>query len=1343
MSIVYATALALSLFFHMVLSPVASALLDTCYTAYTQFYTCHSSHPPLDPLLHLPRTLLTFVYSCILPTSSQHSHTTTCTSTHTTLSTSPPTCTFYLSAHLSSTHTTSTTPVSMLIDTGAAVTLMNKQFLQTLSLQGTHLSPPPASTKLVSATGSTIDILGSLELSVTLPHNVVLPLSTLVVSDITESFILGVDSLQAHSVTLSFCTSPTFSVHDHTYPLTHHASASTCMSHAHPSASINDAPNRIPQSPPPHPSYPPPPPPNCSSIADKFTWTDFSGTPEDKVSLVSLLSKFPEVIAQHDKDIGTTDIFTHDITLTQSAPVRQAARRLSPTKSAIVKTLIDDMLTHDIIEPSTSPYASPIVLVDKPDGSHRFCVDYRKLNGITQKDAYPLPRIDDTLDALHGCTHFSTLDLQSGYWQVPMSPRSKPYTAFITSQGLFQFKRMPFGLSNAPATFQRLMNTALHGLLHIHCLIYLDDIIIFGKSRKEHDHNLHLVLSRLRSAGLKIKPSKCRLLCSKIKYLGHIISPAGVQPDGAKVARLESWPVPTSTKELHSFLGFAGYYRRFVQNYTAIARPLQLLIKQTTPFHWTTEHQKAFDTLRTSILTTSLLQYPDFNKPFILDTDASIHALGAVLSQIDSHGRERPVAFASRATTKAEQNYHTTRLEMLGIVWAIEHFRHYLLHAPFTLRTDHGALTWLHSFKSPSGQVARWLERLADFNYIITHRPGKSHNNADSLSRYPHKPQSNPSPTLPVTAITFTDTPFARHTWQHAQSQDPDISTVITRIQHGTPSFSSTDSPTVRALLKHPDQLVITDGILYSRTKGFPQLIVPHAMRTPLIHDAHAPPTSGHMGPQRTHLRLTPHYFWPGMKAEVTKYCTHCLECQQNKHKNASARAPLHHITATRPFQVIAIDLMGPLTRSADGNLYIVAVIDYFTKWLEIFPLKNAQTTTIAECLATHVFTRHGLPEQIHTDQGPQFESELFQELCHTMHIHKTRTTPYHPQSDGLVERSNRTVQNILKAYVNTDQTDWDRHLPTTMLAYNTSTHSTTGYTPHYLLYGFEAFMPLHIMYPLPQPHQPKLLTQFVSDFHNRLQTAFTTVRQRTGQSHTQTSARYDQSARAKPFSLHDFVWLHAHPPPHVSPKLFKHWTGPWKIVDTPSPVTYTITAQFPTTPHMQRITTVHRNRLRLYRTPVDYTPPPLLPTPLTAPTPNNDPPAINRTRTRNVKPPSYFGSPVLQINMSSSRSLTKQYHSPPHSKPPLLPSPPGRRPLLPRPPGNRPLLPRPTPSRTPPRVRKTTPPPRPPPPKFPTKATPCRSISPPPPTSASPIPDPGVTDLLTLYDSDDELLVG
>ena len=352
MSIVYATALALSLFFHMVLSPVASAFLDACYTAYTQFHTCHSSHPPLDPLLHLPRTLLTFVYSCILPRSSQHSHTTTCTSTPTTLSTSPTTCTFYLSAHLSSTHTTSTTPVSMLIDTGAAFTLINKHFLQTLSLQDTHLSPPPASTKLVSATGSTIDILGSLELSVTLPHNVVLPLSTLFVSDITEFFILGVDSLQAHSVTLSFCTPPTLSVHDHTYPLTNHASASTCMSHAHPSASIHDTPNRIPQSPPPHPSYPPPPPPNCSSLADKFTWTDFSGTPEDKVSLVALLSKFPEVIAQHDKDIGTTDIFTHDITLTQSAPVRQAARRLSPTKSAIVKTLIDDMLTTTLLNPA-------------------------------------------------------------------------------------------------------------------------------------------------------------------------------------------------------------------------------------------------------------------------------------------------------------------------------------------------------------------------------------------------------------------------------------------------------------------------------------------------------------------------------------------------------------------------------------------------------------------------------------------------------------------------------------------------------------------------------------------------------------------------------------------------------------------------------------------------------------------------------------------------------------------------------------------------------------------------------------------------------------------------------
>eukprot|EP00117_Sycon_ciliatum_P020844 scpid75746/ scgid18439/ Retrovirus-related Pol polyprotein from transposon 412; Protease; Reverse transcriptase; Endonuclease len=256
-----------------------------------------------------------------------------------------------------------------------------------------------------------------------------------------------------------------------------------------------------------------------------------------------------------------------------------------------------------------------------------------------------------------------------------------------------------------------------------------------------------------------------------------------------------------------------------------------------------------------------------------------------------------------------------------------------------------------------------------------------------------------------------------------------------------------------------------------------------------------------------------------GMKAAIDRYCTRCLEFQQNKHKNPVARAPLQHITATRPYQIIAMDFLGPLPRSNGGNLYIMAVIDYFTKWLELFPLRNIQTTTVADKLTTHIISRYGVPEQIHSDQGSQFESDLFQDLCRTLHIHKTRTTLYHPQCDGLVERSNRTVQNILEVYTNDTQSDWDKHLRTTMLAYNTRVHSTTGFTPYFLMFGREATLPLHLMYPLPQPHAPQPITTFVTDLQARLQTSFDTVRQHTDQHHKYSKDRYDLKATASQFN--------------------------------------------------------------------------------------------------------------------------------------------------------------------------------------------------------------------------------
>ena len=432
----------------------------------------------------------------------------------------------------------------------------------------------------------------------------------------------------------------------------------------------------------------------------------------DKRKLRDLLSQFGDVISTGDRDLGKTSMVFHTIDTGDSVPVRQAARRLPYSQRNEVREILEDMLGREIIEPSKSAWSSPVVLVKKKDGSTRFCVDFRKLNGVTRKDAQPLPRIDDTLDTLGQACLFSTLDLASGYWQVQVDPKDQEKTAFVTPFGLYQFRVMPFGLSNAPATFQRLMEHVLSGLHWSICLVYLDDITVFGKSVEEHLDQLREVLTSLQNAGLKIKPSKCHLMQTRVRYLGHIVSSKGIEIDPEKVRCVSDWPTPTDQRSLKQFMGLASYYKRFVQGFAQVAAPLNALTEKTKTWEWTAECNGAFLELKKRLVSAPILVMPCFNHKFILDTDASGEGLGAVLSQ-SVDGQERVVAYASKTLSKTEHRYCATRRELLVVVWATQHFRPYLYGCGFLLRSDHSALQWLHSFKEPEGQVARWLERLA------------------------------------------------------------------------------------------------------------------------------------------------------------------------------------------------------------------------------------------------------------------------------------------------------------------------------------------------------------------------------------------------------------------------------------------------------------------------------------------------------------------------------------------------------------------------------------------------------------------------------------------------------
>ena len=453
--------------------------------------------------------------------------------------------------------------------------------------------------------------------------------------------------------------------------------------------------------------------------------------------VAALLTEFADVFAASADDLGRTGVVKHRINTGNASPIKQAARRLPMHQKLEAEREVKKMLDRGVIEPSSSPWCSPIVLVKKKDGSTRFCVDFRRVNQVTSKDAFPLPRIQDALESLSGSRWFSTLDLQSGYWQVEMEEEDKPKTAFTTGSGLYQFVVMPFGLANAPASFERLMERVLAGLTPELCLVYLDDLIIHAKNFEEELKRLRKVFERLRAAGLKLNSKKCHLFQKRVCYLGHIVSEDGVETDPAKIKAIIEWPTPRTVTHVRSFLGLCSYYRRFICGFADIAKPLYKLTEQTKrPFHWKEESEAAFCRLKEVLTTAPVLAYPTCTDPFILDTDASDKGLGTVLSQLQD-GEERVLAYYSRVLSKPERRYCVTRKELLAVVEGVRHFHHYLYGRRFLVRSDHGALQWLLNFKNPEGQLARWIELLDTYDFTIQHRPGHKHTNADALSRRP------------------------------------------------------------------------------------------------------------------------------------------------------------------------------------------------------------------------------------------------------------------------------------------------------------------------------------------------------------------------------------------------------------------------------------------------------------------------------------------------------------------------------------------------------------------------------------------------------------------------------
>lgn len=734
---------------------------------------------------------------------------------------------------------------------------------------------------------------------------------------------------------------------------------------------------------------------------------------------------------------------------------------------------------------------------------------------MTTPDAFPLPRVQDCLDAVRGAKYFSTFDITSGYHQVPVRKEDVPKTAFITKYGLYEFKTMPMGLSTASATFQRLMELILQGLNWNTCIIYLDDIVVYGKTLEEHLERVEQVLEKIGKSGMKLKPEKCHLLQESVNFLGHVVSKDGVLPSADNVAKILQWPRPQNITEIRQFLGMASYYRRFIQGFAKIANPMVRLTKKEVDFQWDESCEESFQTLKKILAGPEIMAFPKDGEEFILDTDASGEAIGAVLSQMRD-GRERVISYGSRALSKSERNYCITDKELLAVRHFVEYYKQYLLGRKFLVRTDHQALVWLFKLKEPKDRTARWLEILSAYKFEIQHRAGQKHGNADALSRCVDPANCSCTETdnlqnlrcgpcrkclnrMKDMGLEIGSQPLTRAVRTRAQDQEE------VQVQIGTewkPCF--TQEAIRREQLKDPDlqivfrwleseqrpdikeiclmtqaarhywhtyhQLQISNGVLVRRAykhdsiESFSQILAPKTLQKEALRQAHDAPMGGHFGRRKTQDKILQNFYWYGLREDVSAYVTTCQICQKNKRLTKGPKGRLGSMLVGAPMDRVSVDILGPLPETPDGNKYILTVTDHFTNWVEAIPLPNQTAITVANALLKEVISRFGCPATLHSDQGTNFESQILHEMCEFFHIKKTRSSPRHPQGNGKTERFNRTLISMIKCFIKDDKTEWDRNLNCITAAYRASTHEVTGMTPNLLMLGREVRTPLDVM---------------------------------------------------------------------------------------------------------------------------------------------------------------------------------------------------------------------------------------------------------------------------------------
>ena len=728
-----------------------------------------------------------------------------------------------------------------------------------------------------------------------------------------------------------------------------------------------------------------------------------------------------------------------------------------------------DLLKQGFIRASTSPAGAPVMFVPKKEGELRMCMDYRRLNMVTIKDRTPLPLISDVLERVRGAKWFTKLDLRHAYHRVRIRKGDEWKTAFRTFVGHFEWLVMPFGLCNAPATFQRFLNDVMRDLLDRGVLVYLDDILIYADTREEHDRLVREVLTRLRANALFVSLNKCAFGVTRVEYLGHILTTDGVEMDPEKVKSILNWPTPTSIKDLQQFLGLANYYRRFIPAFSSAARPLHDLQKKSAGWRWTETEANAFATLQHAFAEMVALAHADPSRPFVVETDASDFAVGCVLSQRDAQGHLRPLAFHSRSLNPAEANYPILDKELLAIITAFKVWRHHLegAHERVVVLTDHRNLEHLGSLPVTTGRHARWSLFLSRFDFVLTFTSGASNARADALSRRPdYRVAAAPErghPIVPPSAL-IAAVPAANG--DEDGDEDDDTGWLTLAPSRGPP-LDEALTKSIRAALdtdplfaayraapeRFPRLSLDDDGLLKD---GHWRYVPEGASRVMVLQRAHDSRIGGHFGVTRTLHQLQRRYWWPGMRNTIADYTRTCMVCARIKVPRQRPHGRLQPLDTPKvPWSSISLDFITDLPPS-NGHTCILVVVDRLTKMAHLLPfasIPSAEAT--ATSLITTVVRHHGLPSDIVSDRGPQFTSQLWSSLCKGLGIKAKLSTAYHPQTDGQTERVNQVLELYLSCYLTYQQDNWLELLPFAEMSINDAVNASTGMSPYYANYGF------------------------------------------------------------------------------------------------------------------------------------------------------------------------------------------------------------------------------------------------------------------------------------------------